>query len=341
MRIALIGFGTVGQGLAEILLQKQKILKDRYNFDFSLVAITDVIKGSIYNEKGLDLNKILSLIKEGKKIDEYPEGIKGWDGLRVAGDSNADVIVEVTPTDIKTAEPATSYITTALENRKHVVTTNKGPVALFYHRLAKLAQEKGVFFRFEGTVLSGTPVFSLCQHALAGVEIKQIRGILNGTTNYILTEMEKGKSYEQALKTAQQLGYAEAVPDADVEGWDATAKVVILANVLMDGHLSIQEVKREGITKITSQDVQRAQQEGKRWKLIGHISKENGSLRASVLPEKLPQGDFLAQVSGVTNALTIETDLLGSLTIVGPGAGRRETGFSLLSDLLEINRLLS
>ena len=153
--------------------------------------------------------------------------------------------------------------------------------------------------------------------------------------------MEKGLSYEEALGEAQRLGYAEAKPDADVEGWDAVAKVLILANLLMNTQLKVEEVHREGITHITPAHIREALKEKCRWKLIGSLRQEGSQVKAKVAPEKIHLDDPLAGVGGITNALTFTTDLLGKVTIVGPGAGRRETGFALLSDLLEISRSLS
>jgi len=342
-RLAFIGFGTVGQGLAEILLEKRALLKQHYGFDYSVVAISDTLKGSVYKEEGLELEKIMALVKESGKIDAYPmhsirgTGIKGWDSIKTIRDTNADIIIEVTYTDIKTGEPAITHIKTALSNKKHVVTTNKGPIALAYKELSNLAKENGVFLRFEGTVLSGTPSLNVGLEALAGIHIKEVKGILNGTTNYILTEMEKGRSYDEALKEAQTLGYAEAKPDADVEGWDALAKIIIIANVLMGADIKVVDVERKGITKLTLNDIEEAKRENKRWKLIARAWRDNTKIRAKVTPEKVSKDDFLASVSGVTNALTFITDDLGELTIVGPGAGRRETGFALLTDILNIH----
>ncbi len=339
--VAFIGFGTVGQGLAELLLEKEKLLREEHGFEYSVVAISDLLRGSIYNPEGLKLSELLSLVREGGRVDGYPQGEKGWDSLRTIEESNADIIVEVTWTDIRTGEPGLSHIKAALRSKKHVVTTNKGPIALAYRELSELAKAKGVFLRFEGTVLSGTPSLNLGLEALAGAEVKEIKGILNGTTNYILTEMAKGKSYEEALREAQRLGYAEAKPDADVEGWDALAKIVILANVLMDGDIKVADVERKGITEITSADVEKAEREGKCWKLIARAWRDDGNIKARVTPEKVDQGDLLAAIGGVKNALVLDTDVLGEVMIIGPGAGGREAGFALLSDMLSIHRLLT
>ena len=339
LKLAFIGFGTVGQGLSEILLEKKEMLADKHDFHFKVVAISDIMKGSIYNEKGLDLTKILNLVKSGKKLDEYPTGVKGMDSLETIKKTNANTIIEVTFTDVKTGEPALTHIKTALSSGKHVVSTNKGPVVNQVSELLKLAKQNHVHYGFEGVVLSGTPVINLVKFTLAGNKILGFKGILNGTTNYILTRMEEGMLYEDALKKAQELGYAEADPTGDVEGWDALGKVVILSNVVIGKKIGIKDVKRKGITGISKKDIENAKSEGKRWKLIGSANiQSDGSVKAKVWPEKLPLNDPLAGVGEATNALTFSTDELGPVTIVGPGAGRRETGFSLLIDLLEINR---
>jgi len=337
-RLAFVGFGTVGQGLADLLLEKRELLKEKYDFEYAVVAVSDSLKGSVYDSDGLDLKELLSLVRETGGIQEYPKGEKGWDSLKTIRESNADIVVEVTYTDIQTGEPAISHIKAALNSKKHVVTTNKGPIALAYRELLGLAKENGVGLRFEGTVMSGTPSLNLGLEALAGAEINEVRGILNGTTNYILTEMAKGIDYDAALREAQRLGYAEANPEADVEGWDALAKIVILANALLGGDVKVDEVKRRGITEISLADVEAAKREGKCWKLIARAWREGGGVKAEVAPEKVANEDFLAGVGGVTNALTIDSDTLGPVTLIGPGAGGRETGFALLSDLLSIHR---
>ncbi|KYK22382.1 homoserine dehydrogenase [Thermoplasmatales archaeon SG8-52-2] len=341
-KLAFIGFGTVGQGLAEILLEKKEMLSEKYNFNWSVVAISDVIKGSICNENGLDLKEILDLVKAGKKLDEYPAGFKGMNSIETITKTNANTIIEVTFTNIKTGEPALTHIKTALNAKKNVVSTNKGPVVKHAEDLMKLARSNNVYYGFEGVVLSGTPAVNLAKSTLSGNMITGFKGILNGTTNYILTRMEEGMSYEEALKKAQELGYAEADPTSDVEGLDALGKVVILTNVVLGKKMNWQDVQIKGITEITKDDIEKAKSEGKRYKLIGSAEiQEGGTVKAKVIPEMLPLSDPLAGVSEATNALTYFTDELGPVTIVGPGAGRRETGFALLVDLLEINRKIS
>ena len=338
-RLALIGFGTVGKGLSEILREKDSYLKGKYGFEYSIVAVSDFKKGSVYDENGLNIDQLLELDAVGS-LEEYPGGVKGWDALTTIRDSNADVIVELTYTNVQTGQPAIDHCRAAFENGKHVVSSNKGPVAVAYRELQKLADLNNVQFRFEGTVVAGTPIINLATQNLAGCNITCIRGILNGTTNYILSEMEQGSSYEDVLKRAQDLGYAEADPTGDVEGWDALAKVVILSNVVMGGNISTEDVEREGITGISLKDIEIAREAGKRWKLIGETKIENGKIIASVSPQQLPLSDPLASVMGATNALTFTTDYLHDVTVVGPGAGKMETGYSILTDLLDMHRTL-
>jgi len=338
MRLLFVGFGTVGQGLAELLLSKRDELKRTYGFEWKVTGIADTIKGSAYDPKGIDLAKALALAAKGESLAALDRGDKGWDALAMAKRAEADVLLEATYTDIKTGEPATSHIRAALDRGVHVVTTNKGPLALHYRDLSELAAKRKVEFLFEGTVMSGTPLLNLVRETLAGAEVLEVQGILNGTTNYILTRMEEGLSYEEALKKAQELGYAEAVPDADVLGWDALAKVTILANVVFGANLKPTESPCEGITKISGEDIARAKAEGKRYKLIGKVWREGDQVRAQVSPQLVPTTHPLAGVSGATNAVTITTDALGEVTIVGPGAGRRATGYAMLNDLLHIAR---
>lgn len=338
--LAFIGFGTVGQGLAKILVDKKELLKQKYNFEYNVVAVSDINKGSIYNENGLDLGKLLQLAQKTGTIEGYEGGRKGLSSLEVIEKSNADLILEITWTNIETGEPGLTHMKAALNAGKHVVTSNKGPIALAYHELMRIAKAHNVFLRFEGTVLSGTPAINLSLEDLAGAHVKSIKGIVNGTTNYILTRMEAGTSYKEALETAQKLGYAEADPTMDVEALDPVAKITILANVVMGGNLKVRDVERKGITDITIEDIKQAQNEGKRIKLIAKAWRENGEVKAKVSPEKVPLTHVLAHIGGTLNALTFDTDVLREVTTIGHGAGGVEAGYALLSDMLAINRYI-
>lgn len=341
-KLAFIGFGVVGQGLAEILRDKKESLKQLENFEAELVAVSDLMKGSIYHPNGLDIDVALQVLKETGNLENYPHTpglVTGWDSLKTIRETNADTIIEVSYTDVETGQPAIDHCKAAFENGKNVVMTNKGPVALAYKELAEIAEQNGVSWGFEGTVMSGTPALRMPITTLAGNEITGIRGILNGTTNYILTKMEtEGISYEEALLEAQELGYAEADPTSDVEGYDARYKIVILSNYVMNMPLTVAEVSCQGISSISLKEIEEAKAEGKRWKLLAKAQKENGKVIASIAPEKVDVADPLAAVSGATNAISYECDLLGTVTLSGAGAGKVETGFSLLIDLISIDR---
>jgi len=330
------GFGNVGQACAQLLMDKEEELKSEYGFSFKTVGIVDKLKGSVIDNRGIDLKKALALVSDDVSLEKYPEGDKGIDVMEAIDKTDANVFLEATYTDIKTGEPATSYIKKAINKKMHVVTTNKGPVALFYNELKNMAESKGVKFLFEGTVISGTPMLNLIRETMKGMKITSIQGILNGTTNYILTRMEEEMPYKEALREAQNLGYAEAVPDADVKGWDALAKTVILANVVFKTNLKPSDILCEGITEITNDEIAKAKSEGKRIKLIASIIRKDEDVFAEVRPVKIDLAHPLASVSGSTNALTITSDVLGDVTISGPGAGRTETGYSMLIDLLSL-----
>ena len=338
MRLALIGFGTVGQGLAQILLEHGAALERRYGFNARVVAVSDLRKGSVYHPQGLDAGALLAAVRSGRSLETLAAPHKGWDAMKTIRESEADAVAELSYTDLETGEPGLSHIRAALASGKHVVTSNKGPVALRFAELRALAREQGVQLGVEGTVMSGTPALRLGSELLAGAGIRKLEGILNGTTNYILSRMEAGLDYASALAEAQQQGYAEADPRGDVEGFDAAGKLVILAALVLGEPLAMREVARQGISHLTPEDVAAAAAAGERWKLLGRLEPGPRGLAASVKPERLPQAHPLAAVSGATNALTFTTELLGEVTLVGPGAGKLETGYALLADLLAIHR---
>ncbi|KON28980.1 homoserine dehydrogenase, partial [miscellaneous Crenarchaeota group-15 archaeon DG-45] len=299
----------------------------------------DLKLGAVLDDGGLDLGKLLSLADNEGSLSNYPGGIRGLSALDTIGQTNCDVVVEATWTNLEDGEPGLTHIRAALERGRHVATSNKGPIALRYRELARLAERMGATLRFEATVLSGTPALNLGSEALAGAAFASIRGILNGTTNYILTNMEAGVPYEDALRRAQEMGYAEADPTADVEAWDPAAKITILANVLMGGALELADVDREGVAGISLSDVQAARRAGRRIKLIAETRRLDGEVSASVRPRRIEASDPLANVGGVLNAITFSSDVQEDVTIIGPGAGGGSAGFGLLSDLLAISRL--
>jgi len=324
VRISIIGFGNVGGGVAEVIRRKREEIAIKYGLDIKVVGIAD-LKGIIVNENGLSEEDIMKL-KTGKKPEDMttPAVIK---------EVEHEVVVETTPTNVENGEPGLRHIITALESGRHVVTSNKGPLALQYKRLMELAAKKGKEIRFEASVGGAMPIISLVRENLAGNGIISIKGILNGTCNYILTRMvEEGLPYEHVLKEAQERGIAEADPSKDVEGTDTAVKLVILANSVFGRDVTYKDVDVAGITDITPEALKLANDAGYVIKLIGEVDRDEC---LKVAPRLVPKDDPL-NVGGTLNVATIKTDLAGDITVIGKGAGPIEAASAILSDIIGI-----
>lgn len=336
MRIILVGWGVVGQSFARIIMHRKRELAKKYGFRPRIIGIIDK-KGAAINPKGLDLEKMLILKKEkGTVATSIKYGKIGMPTIEAIESVEAEAMVEVTPTNIETAEPGLSYIKAAFRTGKHVVTTNKGPLALALPALTELADFNNVNLRFSGTVGAGTPVLEFAKNCLQGDKILAIKGILNGTTNYILSKMdEKQITFDEALKAAQKLGFAEADPTMDVDGYDAAAKLVIMANWIMDKKVTIKDVNIKGIRGISAKNIEDATKKDCTIKLIGSIEED---LR--VEPTQISKHDPLA-VDGALNAVTFVSESAGEQTIIGRGAGGMETASAVLRDLLDIKQTIA
>ena len=337
MRIVLVGYGVVGKGVTTILARRYaENLKDT-GFNPKIVAIAD-IDGAVISPKGLSLEKLEAIKQRGYPISKDPDfGRPGISALDVIESVEAEVVVEVTPVNIKTGEPALSHITKAFKTGKHVVTTNKGPLALAMPALTELAEYNNVYLRFSGTVGGGTPMLEFAKRCLAGDRILAIRGILNGTTNYILTEMSQNHvTFQDALSNAQKLGYAEKEPSMDIDGFDTACKVVILSNWIMNKKITLKDVNRTGIRDVTLQALEEAARRNSTIKLVGSIEGD----KAKVKPTEIPLTNPLC-VSGVLNAITFSTEYAAEQTLIGRGAGGVETASAVLRDLLDIRRKLA
>lgn len=334
MRIILAGFGTVGQSLAKVLYQDEKRIVQEYGFHPQITAIIDS-QGSCYDEAGLDIPKVLETKEKFGTVAKYPvKGRRDDDSVAVITNIDCEAVVETTPSNFRNGEPGLSNIKTSLSTGKHVVTANKGPLALAMPALLELARHRELQLRFSGTVGGGTPFLDFAAKCMPGERIVRIRGILNGTTNYILTKMEDSAlTFQKALAEAQTKGYAEKDPTNDIEGFDTAAKVVILANWVLAKRFSLRDVDRAGISKITPQRLRQARASGARVKLIGRI--EESSI--SVLPEEV-NADDPACVQGTLNALTFSTDHAGDITLIGPGAGGERTASAIVRDLVSIRK---
>lgn len=330
MKVQLIGFGNIGQGFARVLLEKAGYLKERHGTDVRVVSVSD-ISGTAVDKNGVDLCRALSVMQKTKKIINYP-GAKKFSGLEAIEDIDADVVIEATPSNIETGEPGLSHMLAAMENKKHVVTSNKGPLALKFKKLRETAEKNNVMFRFEASVGGAMPIINLANEMLSGDEIYAIEGILNGTTNFILSRMTKEESpFEVVLREAQELGIAESDPSYDLDGVDTASKLVILANAIMGIDAAYKDVKIQGIRKITPEAIKLAREDGCAIKLIGEV--RNSKLE--VAPRLVPVNHPL-NVGGTLNVALLRCDIAGDITVVGKGAGAIETQSAILSDLISV-----
>lgn len=336
MRLIMVGFGTIGQNLARILESKKKQLLREFGFHPRIVAVVDTA-GAMINPEGLDLNRALAVKQTKGSVAKDPElGRLGMDAQEVIEGVEAETVLELTPTRIVDGEPGLSHIKTALRRRRHVITTNKAPLAIAMPSLMEMASYNKALLKFSGTVGGGTPILDFARKCLNGNRIESVRGILNGTTNYILTRMaESDTSMDVALKEAQVLGYAEADPSYDIDGMDTACKLVILANSTMGREVSLKDVEIKGIREVTREDIEAARKKGSRIKLIGTV---DGGV--SVRPEAVPLGHPLC-IGGTLNAVSFRTELTGELTVVGKGAGGVETASAVLRDIVDVRRALA
>jgi homoserine dehydrogenase len=320
MKVALIGLGSVGRGVAEMIAKK--------DLGLVLTGIADS-KSAFMDPAGIDIARVLANKKKtGSCGDQH---LSADDVIKKA---DYDALIEVTPTNALSGEPAIGYIKAALNRKKHVVTSNKGPIALAYKELLAMARKKGVSLRYEATVAGAIPVMHTLEHGLGGNEILALYGVLNGTCNFILTRMAaEGLTYEQALMEAREMGYAEADPTYDVQGIDAAIKLVILANTIWDNGVKLDDVDRTGIDLLTPDALRLADEEGCTIRLIAEANPKKHLLRVS--PRILDKNHPLV-FEGTLNALTFETDMAKEITLIGRGAGSIETASAIIGDLLYI-----
>jgi homoserine dehydrogenase len=336
--LALIGFGNVARSLARLLLRKQDLLNSQYDITFSFTGISTGRHGSAVNPNGLDIEEALRLVEDGKSLSPlstFPVD----DSLSVIKQSNAHVMFENSPVNTQTGQPALDHIRTALELGMHAITANKGPVVYGYRELIVLAKSKGKTFGFESTVLGGSPVFSVFRETFPLAELSSFKGILNATTNMILSRMENGEAYEDAVKYCQSIGLAETDPTNDVDGWDAAIKVAALITVLMDTPFTPQQVNPTGIRGITPEMIAQAKAQGKRYKLVCSAEKVGDQIHAQVAPELVDASSPLYGMMNSSTGVTFRTDVLPDYSITvsereGMAGGPVETAYGLFADFV-------
>jgi homoserine dehydrogenase len=330
LRLIIVGFGVVGQGFAKLLLSRAADLYNIYGINPRVVACVDK-KGAVVCPSGIDLQKLLDIKKiKGTVVEYRSEGSKSLE-YDIVEQTDSDVLLELTSTNLQNGEPGISNIISAMRSGKHVITANKGPLALAFPSLLELANYNDVMLRFSGTVGGGTPILEFAKRCLKGDRILSFKGILNGTTNYILTRMEEGLSFENALRDAKERGIAEANPELDIDGYDAAAKVSIIANWVMGMKKTIHDVESTGISGVTLERIAEAQKRNNSIKLVGMT--ENRKL--IVGPIEVSKLDPIC-VNGTLNAVTFSSEHSGQQTIIGRGAGGMETASAVLRDLIEI-----
>jgi homoserine dehydrogenase len=338
-KLALIGFGNVARALARLLIRKQELLKGQ-DITFSFTGISTGKHGYAVNPDGLDIQQALELVESGKSISPLST-FKVKDSLAVVNNSQADVMFENSPVNTQTGQPAIGHIRNAFELNMHAITANKGPVVHGYRELTALAESKGKKFKFESTVLGGAPVFSVFREAFPLAELSSIKGIFNATTNIILSRMENGESYEDAVKYCQSIGVAETDPTNDVDGWDAAIKVAALVTVLMDTPMTPQQVNPTGIRGITPEMIAQAKAEGKRYKLVCIAEKVGGKVNASVAPQLVDSTSPLYGMMNSSTGVTFRTDVILDYSITqtereGMQGGPVETAYGLFADFVNI-----
>jgi len=329
--LAILGFGVIGSGFSDVLLKKERFLEDRFGIKLRVVAIGEY-SGSLINPDGIDLKSAIEAKKNKKPLSELPDWKSGVDSKEILKTTNTDIVVEVVPSNINTGNPGKDLIRTALENGAHVVSSDKCAIASDFPGLKDLASKKGLELKYEASAGGAMPLMNLIHDCLQINEVESLEGILNGTTNYILTKMQKGgMTLNTALREAQELGYAEADPTYDIDGVDTAAKLVILANDIFGLKKSFEDVDITGITQINKDAVGLAKTNKYSIKLIGEIKEGE----VSVGPKLVPIGHPL-DVDGSLNAVMFETDIARDVTIIGRGAGGLETQSAIFSDLISI-----
>jgi homoserine dehydrogenase len=333
--VILMGLGNVGRAFVRLIQDKKEVCKESYGLDLRLSAAFKK-DGGFFSDKSLDLADVLEL--KGNDFSRHPDWKPGLRLEDVLGCFKSGLLVECTPTDIKTGEPGLGHITAALKRKWPVAAASKGALVVNFKGLKALAQQNGAALKFSGATAAALPTLDVGLYSLAGAEITAIEGILTGTTNYILTRMEEGFSFEDALKEAQSRGIAEPDPALDIEGWDTACKILLISNAVVGTEFSLRDISLEGISGVSPTDVQKSRKEGKALKLLGRLINERGRARAEVRLIPIGPSHPLFNVSGANKAITFFTDTMGSITVSGGKSDPRATAAALLKDIINIYR---
>jgi homoserine dehydrogenase len=335
--LLLVGFGNVGRRFARLLDERRERLERNHGLHPRIVGIATGRRGALFEPHGVDVARA---VDADARLGPLANGLELIAAAAETTGASPRVVVETTPLNIETARPAIDHVRLALGSRLHVISANKGPVAFAYRGLRDLAQRMGVQYLFEGAVMDGVPIFNLVRETMPAVAITGFRGVVNSTTNYIITMLEEGGELAPALAEMQRQGIAEADASLDVDGWDAAAKTAALVNVLMDGSITPRDVDRTGIGQLTGESVREAAARGRPIRLVASARLDGGAIAARVAPEGLGRDDPLSLLRGMSNALYLESDLLGRIGITQMDGGLTQTAYALLADLVTLGRSL-
>lgn len=338
-KLALLGFGNAGKAFAKLLMEKHEQIKEKYGYNVVVTAIATGTRGNLAVPTSAEAIDLAAAIEDIETLGKFSARLPLTDltAVQIAEQADYDVLVEMTPLNIFTGEPAITHIETAFARGRDVITANKGPIAWKFAALRDMAAQNGCRFFYETTVMDGTPVFNFVEKTLQMAEVTEVSGILNSTTNYILEEMAAGKEYDEIIRKGQEIGFIEADPAMDIEGYDAAAKITALLNVLMDAGITPDKVARKGIEDITLGDIEAARSKGCVIKLICKGSRSaDGTVKASVMPQEIPLTDMLASVNSTTSVVSVTTDLMKKISIVEHEPEIEQTAYGIFGDLLRV-----
>jgi len=338
VRIVLIGLGNLGRRLCEILPEKDPLLRRRYGLDLRLVAAADS-RGAAYDSAGLDTNEIARLKRAGRTIADYADaGRQGWEAPALVAEVEADVLLEASPVNLKQgAEPAMTSIRTALQRRMHVVTPNKGPLVLAYRELHDLAAAQGVELRFDGTVAGGLPAINIGQRDLRGAVVHKLEAVPNLVTGFIMDMLTDGLSWDEARSRAHEEGSLEGDGSWDLEGWDAAAKLVILANAVLGYPARLEEVTLTGVSSMDFDTLRSARDQGRRYRLLARAERRaDGSYDLSVAPVPLSPDHPLGSLGRKQMGVVFSTDIYGTITATIDEPSPMPSAATMLRDMLDI-----
>src|SRR5262245_45557614 len=326
-----LGFGNVGRALVRLLVAKSNELRESYGIEWKITGVATRRIGWLSVEQGFEVASLLSA--NYNNVSNHA-GITEW-----LNSARPDVVFETTSLNPETGQPAIDYLRASLQSGAHTITANKGPLVYAYDELTELAARVNRTFLFESTVMDSAPVFSLFRETLPAARLRGFTGIMNSTTNVILEAMETGRSFDEGVKAAQELGVAETDPSHDVEGWDATMKLCAITRVILKSRLSPESVKRQGIRDLTPSTLQRARAEGRPFKLVSRLRiGEDKSITASVMPEQIAISEPLGSIRGTSLGAHFELDMIPALTVISHRPNLQSTAYGLLADCINALR---